>query len=482
MTLEFSHLPSKLCSPEPEPGSMTQVEKPAQNSGWLRFLPAFVIQRLSGRHNLQAILGNSAWQVADKIVRIGVAIFVSLWVARYLGPHRFGQLNYAQALTAVFGAIANLGLDTIVIRELVKFPERRDTLLGSTLVLKLAGASLTLLVVTVLVSILRPGDTLILVLTVLSAAGFLCQSFPIDLYFQSKVQAKYIVLSTNGGFLLMALAKVVLILIGAPLVAFAWAGFFELVLAAAFLLITYALRNQNITKWKCSLREMLSLLRESWPLVFTGISTMISMRVDQILIGQMMNDRQVGLYSAGVRLSELWYFIPVSIAASTYPALVESKKRDEELYYRRLQQLYNMLVSLGIIVAVVMTFLAGPIVHLMFGPAYAASTGALRILIWSGVPVCFGVAWVNWMILEGRAKMLFFFQATSAVVNIILNLVLIPRLGIVGSALATLISYWIGITILAALVKPQRKGLLMLGKAIIAAPALFRTMAMRSGQ
>ncbi len=85
---------------------MTQVEKLPQNSGWLRFLPDFVRQRLSGRHNLQAILGNSAWQVADKIVRMGVAVVVSLWVARYLGPHSFGQLNYALALTSVFGAIS----------------------------------------------------------------------------------------------------------------------------------------------------------------------------------------------------------------------------------------------------------------------------------------------------------------------------------------------------------------------------------------
>jgi Na+-driven multidrug efflux pump len=116
----------------------------------------------------------------------------------------------------------------------------------------------------------------------------------------------------------------------------------------------------------------------------------------------------------------------------------------------------------------------------MYGPAYAATTGALRILIWSGIPVCFGVAWANWMILEGRAKMLFFFQATGAIVNIFLNLVFIPRLGIVGSSLATLISYWVGITVLAVLVKPQRKGLIMLGKAIISFPTLFRTMAMRS--
>ena len=320
---------------------MTQTEKLPQNSGWLRFLPDFVRQRLFGRHNLQAILGNSAWQVADKIVRMGVAVVVSLWVARYLGPHGFGQLNYALALTSVFGAISSLGIDSIVIRELVRFPERRDELLGSAFALKLIGASFSLLVVIVLVSILRPGDKFILLLTVLAAAGFLFQSIPIDLYFQSKVQAKYIVLSATGAFLLMAIAKVVLIMIGAQLVAFAWAGFLELVLAAAFILIAYGLNHQSIWKWKCNLHGMCTLLSHSWPLVLTGISVMISMRVDQVLIGQMLNDRQVGLYSGAVKLGELWYFIPVSIAASTYPSLVDAKNRSEELYYGRLQKLYD---------------------------------------------------------------------------------------------------------------------------------------------
>jgi PST family polysaccharide transporter len=460
---------------------MTQVEKLPQNSGWLRFLPDFVIQRLSGRHKLQAILGNSAWQVADKIVRMGVGVLVGLWVARYLGPHRFGQLNYAIALSALFGAIANLGLDNVVIRELVRFPERKNILLGSTFALKLVGAFLSVSIVTILVSVLRPGDKAVVLLTFLSAAGFLFQSVSADLYFQSKIQSKYIVLSADGAFLLMALAKVVLILIRAPLVAFAWAGLCELALAGAFLLIAYNLKDQSIWRWKCDLSVMRALLKDSWPLIPAGISVMIAMRVDQVMIGQMLNDREVGLYSVAVKVSELWYFIPIAIAASTYPALVEAKNRSEELYYGRLQKLYNLLVTLAIAVAVVMSFLSGPLVRLLYGQAYAASDGALRILIWSGVPVCFGCAWSNWMILENRMKTLFLFQMIGAVVNLTLNLLLIPRFGIRGSALATLISYWVWITILSAIVKSQHRTLAMFGRAVISFTSFLRIRPTASG-
>ncbi len=213
---------------------MTHIEQINPNSRWVKFLPKRLQARLSGRNNLQAVLGNSAWQVTDKIVRMGVGLLVGLWVARYLGPHRFGQLNYAIAFTSLFGAIANLGLDNVVIRELVKSPEQKNILLGSTFVLKLVGAFLTLFTVIFLVSVLRPGDKFTLLLTVLSSSGFIFQSISVDLYFQSKVQSKYIVLATSGAFLLMALLKVALILIGAPLIAFAWAGLCELMLAAAF--------------------------------------------------------------------------------------------------------------------------------------------------------------------------------------------------------------------------------------------------------
>jgi len=460
---------------------MTQVEKPAQNSAWLRLFPDFVIQRLSGRHNLQAILGNSAWQVADKIVRMGVGVLVGLWIARYLGPHGFGQLNYAVALSSLFGAIATLGLDNVVIRELIKFPERKNVLLGSTFVLKLAGAILSVSIVTILVSVLRPGEKSVALLTFLSAAGFIFQSVAADLYFQAKVQSKYTVLSADGAFLLMALAKVVLILIRAPLVAFAWAGLCELALAAVFLLIAYSLKDQSVWDWTCDLSVMLALLKNSWPLIPAGISVMIAMRVDQVIIGQMLSDRDVGLYSAAVKLSELWYFIPIAIAASTYPSLVEAKHKSEELYYGRLQKLYNFLVTLAIVVAVAMTFLSGPIVRLLYGPAYMASGGALRILIWSGIPVCFGCAWSNWMILENRMKTLFAFQAIGAVVNLALNILLIPRFGITGSALATLISYWVWITVLSAIVTSQHRTLAMFGKAVISFTAFLRMRPTASG-
>ena len=455
---------------------MTEVEMPTRNPGWLRLMPGFVQAKLSGRRNLQAALSNTSWLSMSTILRLGLGLLVGLWVARYLGPSRFGQLNYAIALTSLFAALASLGSNSIVIRELVKSPGQRDVLLGSAMTLRLIGSAMAMLVVVVLVRLMRPGDTLTFWLVILSAAGFIFQSINvIDLYFQARVESRYTVFAALGAFVLMSLMKVGLILKGAPLIDFAWAGLGEGLLTAAFLSVAFRLKHQSMRKWRPDFRVMLEILKDSWPLILAGISSMIYLRVDQVLIGQMLNDKEVGLYSAAARISEIWYFIPAAVASSTLPGLIESKKQSLELYHMRLQKLANLLVRVAVVVAVVMTFLSKPIITLLYGHSYEGAGPALSVLIWSGIPYSFGGAWGSWMTVENRTGTIFLFHANAAVVNLILNLVLIPRYGILGSAYATLVSYWVGHTVLAAIMKSQHKALLMLTKSLIPFPSLFKT-------
>jgi PST family polysaccharide transporter len=434
--------------------------------------------RISGQHKvgpgLRRILENMGWLTGDRVIRTGVGLVVGAWLARYLGPDRFGLLNYAVAIAALFGPLATFGLDSIVVRELVKTPEKRDVIIGSAFTVKLIGALVAFAGVVGAISIMRPDETLTLWIVSLSAAGFVFQSLNVvDLFFQAKVQARYSVYAGNSAFLLMALVKAILILAGAQLIAFAWAGLGEIAFTGIFLLAAYRARHMIVWNWRPRLNVMLELLSAGWPLMLTGISVMISMRVDQVLIGQMLSDKQVGLYSAAARISEMWYFVPIALSGSAFPMLIENKKHSEAIYYQKLQKLYTSMVMLAIGFALVMTFLSGPVVKLMYGPKYAVSASVLSVLIWSGVPVSFGCVWSKWMVLENKTKTMFLFQVTSAVINVILNLLLIPRFGIMGSAYATLMSYWFGHTILAAVLKPQHKALAMLGRAVFPFPDFY---------
>lgn len=399
---------------------------------------------------------------------MGAGLFVGVWIARYLGPGGFGVLNYAIAFTSLFAALASLGMDGIVVRELVKAPDQRDEILGSAFTLRIVGGLITFFLVLIAVAIIRRGEPLAIWTVDLSAAGFIFQSLNvIDLYFQSKVESRFTVYATNGAFLVLALIKVLLVLRRAPIIAFAWAALAEIALASILLFFVYSVRGLSAWKWRLSLRIASRLLRDSWPLVLSGISIMIAMRVDQVLIGQMLNDKQVGIYSAATRISEIWYFIPVGIASSAFPFLVEAKKHDERLYYLRLQKLYNVLAFLSVSFALAMTLFSGSLVRLLYGPIYASSAGVLTILIWSGVPVAISCAWSNWMLLENRTRTMFSFQIIGGVINLILNILLIPHFGIIGSAYATLISYWFWIAVLCVVMKSQHKALAMIARAFV---------------
>ncbi len=411
------------------------------NASWVKYLPRFIREKLESRHGLQAILANTGWLFADKILRMGVGLFVGVWIARYLGPEQFGLWNFAMAFAALFGAFATLGLDGIVVRELVKNPERQNELLGSAFALKLIGGAVTLLIALIAISLVRSGDALTLWLVGLSAAGFIFQSVNvIDFYFQAKVQSRYTVYAANGAFVLMTLVKIALLLTSAPLIAFAWAGLGEIALTAIFLLAAYRFNHHNMREWRYDGRVARELLKASWPLILSGLAIMIYMRIDQIMIGQMLGDKEVGLYSAAVRISEVWYFIPMAIVSSVFPAIIAAKQQNETLYLQRLQKLYDLMVMLALSVAIPLTFLSDWLIVALFGEAYLHAGSILAIHVWGGVFVFLGVASGKWFLTENLLRFAFYRTLLGVLLNIGGNYVLIPLYGIAGAAVATIIS------------------------------------------
>jgi PST family polysaccharide transporter len=411
------------------------------NAYWIKFLPGFVRARLDGRHGLQAVLGNSSWLFADKVIRMGVGLLVGVWIVRYLGPSQLGLLAYAGAFTGLFGAVAALGLDRMVVQEIVKRPDRQDEILGTAFALKVAGGLAGLAITVIAISFVRTGDTLMLWLVGICAAGFVFQSLNvIDFFFQAKVQAKYAVIAANAAFFVVTLAKIAFLILHAQLIAFAWAGLGEIVLTSIFLIVAYRVNGKRMNLWRYSGTMARTLLKYSWPLILSGVAIAIYMRIDQIMIGEMLGDKEVGLFSAAVRISEIWYFIPMAIVSSLVPMLMQSKIKSEELYYDRLQKLFTMLIWLGVVAAVVMTLAKDPIIGLLFGEAYADSAKVLAIHIWGGIFVALGVGSGIWFTIENLQTYSFYRTLSGCVANVLLNFLLIPKFGINGAAVATVIA------------------------------------------
>lgn len=405
-------------------------------------MPRFFRTKIEHRPGLLKILDNIGWLFFDKVLRMGVGLLVGVWVARYLGPEQFGLLNFAMAFVGLFGAIATLGLQEIMVRDIVRHPHEARVTLGTGFVLRLFGGLAAFMLIIGVISYLRPDDTL--AKTIVAILGFtmvINASEVVKYWFESQVQSKFAVWVQNGVFLIIAAVKVCMILLHAPLMAFVVAAFAEALLAAALLLAVYGWKVGRLTAWAPSFVRAKELLRDSWPLLLSGIAIAVYMKIDQIMLGQMIGDQAVGIYSAAVRISEVWYFIPMAIVASVFPAIVEAKKKSEKLYYQRLQKLYDLMVLLALAVALPMTFLSSWLIDLLFGQAYAPAGPVVAIHIWAALFVFLGVASSKWFLTENRQILSFQRTLSGALVNVVLNLFMIPKYGATGAAYATVISY-----------------------------------------
>jgi len=398
-------------------------------------------RRLDARPLRMRIARNAGWLLTDRVSRVGVGLFTGLLVARYLGPQQFGVFSYVTAFAALFAVFATLGLTDLVVRVLVQEPEDRDETLGTVFTLRFLAASLALSIATVSVFLLRPHDATAHYLVPVAAAGMLFQSADtIDFWFQSKLQSKFTVYAKLVPFFVASAAKIGLVVVHAPLPAFVWASLAEQSMAAVGMFVVYKSRRLSIRNWSFSLQRAQRLLAQSWPLILTGVAITVYMRIDIIMIGQFSGARSTGLYSAATRISEVWYFLPTVIVTSAFPVIVEVKRRSEAEYYEKLESMFHFLMALGLAIAVPMTVLSGPLVALLYGGRYVQAGTILAIHIWTSLFVFLGVGQGPWTITEGLTRLILFRTSAGALVNVGLNVFLIPLYGGIGAATATVIA------------------------------------------
>lgn len=407
---------------------------------------------------LRKIIGNIGWLSADRILRMGVGLIVTAWIARYLGPEEFGLFNYATAFVSLFGVLATLGLNQIVVRDIVHDPSNKDETLGTTFVLKLAGAIVTVLVTTGVISLLRPNDQLTLWIVAITASVTIFDAFnTIDLWFQFLVKSKHTVIAKNAAFVLVTALRIALIEMKAPLVAFAWVLVVESALGGIGLAIAHKLDGQSFLRWRPNFRRAKTLLKESWPLIISDLAIMIYVRIDQIMLGQLMGDKPVGIYSAAVRIAEVWYFFASAIVNSVTPAIVQAKQQSETLYYNKLQKLFNLMAIITFAIAIPLTLISKFLIVTIFGQKYAAAASVLSIYIWSAVFGFFGWAKGIWIVAEGQTVFALISTCTGAAMNILLNFWLIPLYQENGAALASVISYSFTDYVMCLIYPPARK-------------------------
>lgn len=409
-------------------------------------------------------LKNTGWLFLARVGSLIIKILAGIAVANYLGRADNGLLNYPLVFVTFFIAAAALGLDGFITRELLAAPANKNKLLGTAFRMRFFAGLIIIPLAAGAFLIFKGNNSEIPLSYILIASCIgLAQSLNIiDSYFQSQVQGKYVMMVQVAGNLLSAALKLVLIAISAPLSWFIWTLLADAVLIGIGYLLVYRLRSNKVSEWHYEGKLAKHLLKNSWPLAFSAILVTVYMKIGQLMVESFLGVSALGVYSTVVNWSESWYFIPVAIVSSIFPAIMNARRDDPVRYQKRLRDLYDLMMVISLTIAIFMTF-ASPFIYTYFYAAeFAEGAKILSIHVWAGVFVFLGSASGQYLIAEGYTKHSLYRTGAGAVVNVVLGYFWIPLYGLQGAAFATLIAYFSATFFILVFPKTRNQGILML--------------------
>lgn len=425
-------------------------------------------EQLKSKQGFVHYLKNTIWLLAEKILRLAAGLFVGVLIARYLGSEQYGILSYALSLTAIFSAMIHLGLGGLVVRELVKKPQQIQEILGTVFVLK-GLASIIAIISFILVAYLSESvnSPQFWSLLIASTAILFQPIQVIDFWFEAQVQGRNSALVKTGALVSTAVLKIALVFIGAQLLTFVVASTLESVFLAIFFIWVYISKaKQSFLSWRASKTMAKTLLNQSWLIMLGSFFAVIYLKIDQIMLKWLSGTHEVGVYAVAAQLSEVWYFVPVSIVASIYPKLIQLKEDNACTYNSRMQQIYDLLCCLGFTLALATTFAAQPLINLLYGEQYQEAGPVLAIHVWAGVFIFMRALFSKWILIENELVFSLLTQGFGAVANVLLNFYLIPIYGVYGAAIATLISYAVASYVVLLFYKKTRPVFWMMTKSL----------------
>ncbi len=383
---------------------------------------------------------NSGWIIGQQVFQMLLQLVVSIITARYLGPSNYGTLNYTASFVTFFTSIASLGMDGVIIKKLIDHPDKEGVYIGSCMGLRLVSSTLAIVTVSIVVYLLNPDEPIKVLLVFLQSCALIFSAIQIlDSWFQRHLRSKYVSISKIIACLVVYSYKIFLLVTAKGLVWFAVSNILTDSIIALVELIFY--KKQGGEKLKFNLGIGQDVLKESYHFIISGLMVSLYSQMDRVMIGQFLNDLDVGLYSMATTISSMWIFIPTAIINSFRPVILERKSYgDEKGFLLRLEQLYSFIIWLCIIVSFIVALGARLAIYVLYGSAYLGAVPALRISIWCETFAMIGSARGIWILAEQKNKYIKYYLSIGLVVNLLLNSLLIPYMGINGAAIATLIT------------------------------------------
>lgn len=405
------------------------------------------------------IVVNSSWIIGGKVAQMVISFFVGILTARFLGPSNYGLLNLAIAYASFILPICTLGISNVIVKEFIDNPEEGE-ILGSSIGIRCITSILSIFILLIAVFLMNPNNKDLQKISFIYSFVLILRSFDLfEYYYQAKLMSKICSIASIIAYIITSIYRIILLILNTSVYWFAFAYVLDMLIYILLLLVIYNKQNGKKLYFKWVLAK--KILGKSYHYILSSLMVVIYAQTDKIMIGKMLGEKDVGIYSTAVAICSVWTFVLQAIIDSLRPSIIESFNRDRKAYHKNIILLYSIVIWISIVVSTLFCILAKYIILILYGNKYLNAVSPLRIITWYTCFSYIGVARNIWSVCEEKQKYEKIYALSGAITNIVLNFILIPFWGINGAALASLITQLVTNLVVPYLIKETRENAIL---------------------
>ena len=392
-----------------------------------------ILRKIKGNR----FVSNTMWDVGGKVFQMVLTLVVGMLTARYLGPSNYGVIGETASYVAFFSVICQLGFTSTAVKEIMDHEDRQGEILGTTIFFRICTSLISSAAITALLFVMEDGDKTIVTVAFLQSLSLIFQSFEmIHYWYQSRLETQVSVKIQSIAYLIMAVYKITILALGKSVEWFAFSTALEAAVVGIFLLCVYN-RGEG-QRLRVSIFTGKELLKSSYHFILSGLMVTVYSEMDKIMLGRMLSEEAVGYYTAATKICSMWSFVVMALINSSRPVIISSRSKSQESYVKQNKRLYAAIIWIGIAAGLAVTVFAKLIIYILYGPDYMPSVSSLRISAWYTMFSMLGSARGIWIVCEDKSKYVKYYLGIGAILNVVLNYLLIPAYGSAGAAAATL--------------------------------------------
>ena len=398
---------------------------------------------------------NATWIISCKIVQSLLGFVINMFTARFLGPSNFGLITYASSLASFVMPIMKLGLNNIIVQEVVHHPEREGKAMGTMVFMNFCSSLVCIIGVVSFAYVANPGETDTVIVCALYCITLVFQALEmLHFWFQAKLMSRYS--STLGliAYTLVSAYRIYLLATSKSVHWFALSSALDYLIISVGMYIIYNLKKTQ--KLSIDLKLAKEMINKSKPYILSAMMVTIFTQTDKIMLKSLIDSESTAFYGAAAACAVMAQFVFQAIIDSFRPWIFEAQKKNNDQFEYRLKMLYSFIIYLSLLQSIGMTVFARLIIMIVYGEKYLPAVGALRIVVWYTTFAYLGSVRNIWILAHDKQKYLWVINLTGAAANVIFNFILIPYIGIYGAAIASLVTQFFTNVIVGYIIKPIR--------------------------